>query len=124
MFLSFQVSLFLNDAVKRLELLGLKATPVLHIDVANSEYLLKPVTIQFAIEEVVQKKGKIVILRDNNDTFEDVTNDATELAKSENCISFKVDHFSRSVLSCYSFLHGGRCEMLRVYVGKRFIKET
>ena len=88
---------------------------MLHVDVANSEYLLKPVTIIFAIEEVVQKKGRIVILRDNNDTLEDVTDDVTEIAKSKNSISFKVDHFSRSVLNCYLFLHGG-IEMQRCYV--------
>ena len=92
--------MFTNDALEKLKLRGLKTTPVLHINVTNNDRLLKPVTFKFTIKEFSQKRGKMVILRDNNDTFEDITDelfedDETTVTKSENYFSFDVPHFSR-----------------------------
>ena len=73
---------------------------MLHIDVADNECLLKPVKFEFALKEAVRKKGKMIILRDNDDTFEDITdevfeNDKTTVIVSEKYFSFGVRHFSR-----------------------------
>ena len=92
--------MFTNDALEKLKLRGLKTTPVLHINVTNNDRLLKPVTFKFTMKELAQRRGKMVILRDNNDTFEDITDelfedDETTVTQSENYFSFDVAHFSR-----------------------------
>ena len=80
--------------MKRLKIWGLRATPVLHICTVNNEQLSKPVEIHLPIEDGLQKRGKLIILQDSNETFEDITDDI-KVTKREHYISFKVDHFSR-----------------------------
>ena len=74
--------------------MGLKTTPILHINTTNNEKISKCVEIQLPIHDGLEKRGRLIILRDNEDTFEDITEEVAP-ERNEKYISFKVDHFSR-----------------------------
>ena len=79
--------------MKSLGILGLKTTPVLHVNLTNSGRLLKPVKIKLSMHDVIESRGKLIILRGSDGTFEDITHEI-EYETSGKCISFKVTHFS------------------------------
>ena len=72
---------------------GLKPSPLLHVNVTNGEQPKKPVTLSIPIPDGVDETYSITIMQGENDDELDNVTVSSYVIKS-GVISFKVHHFS------------------------------
>lgn len=56
--------------------------------------LLKPVRIQLPMDDVIESRGKFIILRGDDGSFTEITHEKG-FKHDGKCIVFEVDHFSK-----------------------------